>query len=105
MTESGSRSALVPSLCESLRSASAGRLIEAKAIFDDRVHEALHVLASDATGVDRSVSARLLEAKQVVEARFAQLDPSVSDALVPLVAATSVALTSVGVTARSRCEE
>ncbi len=101
----GTRSTLVPALCDSARLASSGRLAEAKAIFDDQVHDALHRLASDSGAVDRSASARLLEAKQVVESRFAQLDPVVAEALRVLVAATAVALASVDVTAVRECEE
>ena len=39
-----------------------------EAIFFDRAHDRLHDLARDAAELDRSVAARLLEAKQNVEA-------------------------------------
>jgi hypothetical protein len=39
-----------------------------EAIFFDGAHDGLHDLANDAAEMDRSVAARLLEAKQTVEA-------------------------------------
>lgn len=101
----GDRTSILTVLCASQRAAASGRLIEARTIFDDQVHESLHVLAADGAVVDRAVSARLLEAKQVVEARFAQLDPVVADALGALVAPVVDALGAIGATGPDGCEE
>jgi hypothetical protein len=58
--------------CAPLRGARAGgsRAAEAQAIFVDRAHDGLHELARDVAEVDRSAAARLLEAKQAVEAEI-----------------------------------
>jgi len=42
----------------------------ARATFFDRSHQGLHAIARELEGVDRAAAARLLEAKQAVEADF-----------------------------------
>lgn len=77
-------------LCDALRSANPAA---AAASFTRRIHTSLHELAANTETVDRAVTARLLEAKQRVEADLdagdqpgalrdlAVLEPLVRDAL------------------------
>jgi hypothetical protein len=58
---------VVAALCEA-RAEIARDLGAAEAIFFDRTHDRLHDLARDTAEMDRSAAARLLEAKQTVEA-------------------------------------
>ena len=73
----------------------------AEARFFDRSHEALHVVARALEGVDRPMAARLLEAKQKVEADFSGLASGdrVADDLGRLVDATRAALDRLAVPA------
>ena len=58
---------IVGALCEA-RDRAVRDAAEAEAIFLDRAHDGLHDLAREVAEVDRSAAARLLEAKQSVEA-------------------------------------
>lgn len=80
-------------VCAALTAAAKGDLDTARATFQDRVHGPLHDIAATAADTDRAASARLLEAKQRVEAALATngdslrtdlaaLAPTVRDALV-----------------------
>jgi hypothetical protein len=60
---------IVAPLCEA-RGQAVHDAAEAKAIFVDRAHDGLHELARDVAELDRSAAARLLEAKQAVEAEI-----------------------------------
>ena len=82
-------------------SAQAGSDVDAaRDLFYGRVHSPLHEIARVAGEVDRSVAARLLEAKNDVERAFADDAPApeVSAALGRLLPRTGQALRSVGVT-------
>lgn len=59
---------LVSDICAAADSALAGHANDAEERFVDRAHQRLHELAAEVTEVDRAVAARLLEAKQRVEA-------------------------------------
>lgn len=59
--------AAVDALCRATEQSSADRAAAASA-FTDRAHDRLHDLAAALEGVDRSAAARLLVAKQRVEA-------------------------------------
>ena len=81
-------------LCEALRYARRGDLPSARQIFHDQAHQPLHELAERATEQDRSVAARLLEAKQrvefIVDAPGADLEPSLAMLLEAIEAALEV---------------
>jgi hypothetical protein len=63
----GGDGGIVAALCEA-RNRAVHDAAEAEAIFLDRAHDGLHHLAREVAEVDRSAAARLLEAKQAVEA-------------------------------------
>ena len=65
---------------------------EAERIFLDEVHGPLHQLADEIATVDRSASARLLEAKQAVEAAEGTPQVELPTLWTELVDATAVAL-------------
>jgi hypothetical protein len=67
----------VEGLCRATDLARGGDVAGASGVFQDRSHEYLHVLADDLMDVDRAAAARLLEAKQRVEAAFG--DPGSAD--------------------------
>lgn len=83
-------------LCDAVAQVRAGAVREARATFDDRAHESLHNVAAVVQDSDRAAAARLLEAKQVVEAKFAQLDPSIGPDLVELAARAGDAVSAAG---------
>jgi non-homologous end joining protein Ku len=78
-------------------------------VFEDRSHEYLHVLADDLMDGDRAAAARLLEAKQRVEAAFADPDSAepeqTADLLRELQAALAEAATAAGLDPSSCGEE
>lgn len=84
------------SVCDAVAAAEGGDLDEAQRIFDD-THLALHDLAVAAGEADRSVEARLLQAKQRAEA-----DPSLAT-LAPLVEPVAEAVEATGGTAPDAC--
>ncbi len=77
----------------------------AEAIFFDRAHDALHELAAALAETDRASAARLLTAKEAVEADLeAAARPDIlRDHLLALVGATSDALDRLGIE-RRECE-
>ncbi len=83
-------------LCAARSAAAAGSVPAAREAFFDRAHQPLHELASDAAARDRSVAARLLEAKEAVEAGLNQPGPSFVADLDRLLAATAAAVEAVG---------
>lgn len=73
---------------------------EARDLFYGRVHSPLHDIARRAEDSDRSVAARMLEAKNDVEQSFNASAPAarITAALDQLLASTEEALISIGVT-------
>ena len=71
---------------------------EAEAIFFDRSHETLHVIAAATEVRDRDAAADLLEAKQRVEADLAGADlpPDFAADVETLIEATRAALDAIG---------
>ncbi len=63
------------SLCAARHAAAGGDVGEARRIFADRAHHALHELAATTSEHDRAGAARLLEAKEAVEGGLAQASP------------------------------
>lgn len=61
-------------LCDARTIAEAGDMWGASDIFNSRSHAYLHEVAAKIQAVDREVAARLLEAKQAVEAQLATPD-------------------------------
>lgn len=95
---------LIGDLCAVLNAAAGGELEVAKTTFD---HGPLHTLAEEVIAIDRSVAARLLEAKEAVEADLAVAAPDgsalVTDVEV-LVSATADALAATGTPAPPTCD-
>lgn len=58
---------VLPGLCRSSESAAGGDVTGAERVFADTVHGPLHDIAREAAASDRTLSARLLEAKEAVE--------------------------------------
>ena len=94
----------IPQLCAVLNAASAGEVDVARSTFD---HGPLHTLADTAIDIDRGVAARLLEAKEAVEADLAGPGPDgptlVTD-LEALIVATSDALVATGTPSPPTCD-
>ncbi|MDP8932071.1 MAG: hypothetical protein M3O70_26760 [Actinomycetota bacterium] len=91
-------------LCDATQAATAGNPEVAEAYFWS-VHEPLHALAADVADVDRPVAARILEAKQRVEAAFQAPPPPPADLpyrLRRLTSAVAAGLAAVG-TPPPRC--
>lgn len=95
-TATGRFGALHTEVCRAADQARRGATASARRTFDD-VHVGLHDLAAAAEQEDRAVAARLLEAKQRVEA---DLSPGTLGELVPTVAA---AVEVTGGTAPDNC--
>ena len=92
-------------LCGVLNAAQAGEIELVRSTFD---HGPLHTLADEVIDIDRSVAARLLVAKEAVEADLANptIDPSgLAVDLDTLVAATAEALTVTGTPMTTTCTE
>lgn len=83
-------------LCAVLRDAVRGDLQVARASFQDRVHGPLHDVAATAAKTDRAAAARLLEAKQRVEAALATNSDSLAASLGALAPTVRVALVAAG---------
>ena len=87
-------------LCDASGSAARRDFPRAKVVFTDRAHTPLHTVARALEDVDRRAAARLLEAKQRVEA---DLDgsgtntPGLADDMAALVAATRAGLDRLGI--------
>ena len=87
----------VTALCDATQRAKQGQFPAARVAFHDRVHAALHELAADVAERHRSVAARLLEAKEQVEAVIdAPQSPDLSGRLRRLTAQTRAAATILG---------
>lgn len=87
-------------LCSVTADVADGDLVTAEATFHDEVHEALHELTDELEGVDRELSAALLQAKSRVEADFAEDPQDATDLeadIVELIAATDAGLAALGV--------
>lgn len=61
-------------LCDAATLAQAGDVQSAADMYEDRSHAYVHELADRVSGSDRDAAARLLEAKQIVEAQLANPD-------------------------------
>ena len=90
-------SAAVLGLCE-VRTTLGSSVTEANAIFDDRVHEELHIIAAATQTQDVDAAATLLEAKERVEADFAHdaAAPAMRADVDALLGATRAALSAIG---------
>lgn len=62
-------------VCEASALSSQGQVQSAERVFRGRLHNDLHVLAARAAERDRGVAARLLETKQVIEAKGLESQP------------------------------
>lgn len=97
---------LVPDLC-ALRTtvAETGAIAgPARSMFFDRLHEPLHALARDLNTQDRAQAARLLEAKQVIEALLSQgTNPQAARDVDPLIAEAVRGLTVLDVAPAPSC--
>lgn len=83
-------------LCAALTAADGGDLATARATFQDRVHGPLHDIAAAAAETDRAAAARLLEAKQRVEASLATNADSLAGDLAGLAPTVRAALVATG---------
>ncbi len=92
-------------LCSARSAARSGDVAAARGAFFDRAHQPLHELAAGATARDRSAAARLLEAKEAVEAGLAQAAPNLASDLDRLLAATASAVDAVGDPRPQSCPE
>lgn len=90
-------------LCDALEAATGSDVVAAKRIFFDGAHTSLHDLARDVAEIDRSVSARLLEAKQRLEDDFASLDAAASTHLNQLIVTVDTVLATLGHTPPPPC--
>ena len=87
-------------LCSVAADVAAEDLVTAEATFHDEVHEALHELTDELEGVDRELSAGLLQAKATVEADFTEDPPNpvaLEADVAELIAATDAGLAALGV--------
>lgn len=82
-------------LCESLALVAAGDEQAGRGVFGARSHTALHSLAADVAETDRSVAARLLEAKAAVEASLPAGSSGAANDLRRLAAAAADAVETV----------
>lgn len=89
------RSAMA-ALCEALRAAQDGDGDLARQAFYDTAHRPLHDLAAETTDIDRTLAARLLEAKESVESALDTDGAVSSDPFATLIAAADAALTATG---------
>jgi hypothetical protein len=83
-------------LCEATAKAEMGDTAGGEEVFFDVVHQPLHDLADATAEVDRAAAARLLEAKQAVEAGLDAGQPDMGEAFQALVVATDAALATTG---------
>lgn len=91
-------------VCEAATMVGAGDAAGAHGVFLARSHTALHSLASAAAEVDRSVAARLLEAKAAVEASLPSAAPGAASDLRRLADATANAMRTVTGQRPAACE-
>lgn len=83
-------------LCRARAQAAAGDVDRARRSFFDDAHQPLHELASAVADTDRPVAARLLEAKEAVEADLRRSAPNLAADLDRLVAASREAMAKTG---------
>jgi len=101
---SGPYAGMYAALCEVASEVRSGDTERARARFFDDAHQDLHSLADEAAQSDRPAAARLLEAKERVEAGFAGVGPD-SDDVEELIAATRTAVGVVGDRVPEPCEQ
>lgn len=87
---------VVAAVCGARTAAARGESEGARRIFVNTAHDRLHELAAAAGQVDRSAEARLLEAKQRVEAVLEEPGPDFADRLERLAVAAADAAEIVG---------
>lgn len=87
---------VVAAVCDARAAAEKGEADGARRIFVNTAHDPLHELAAEAGQVDRSAEARLLEAKQRVEAVLGEPGPDFADRLERLAVAAADAAEIVG---------
>lgn len=92
-------------LCSARSAARSGDVAAARGAFFDRAHQPLHELAAEATARDRFAAARLLEAKEAVEAGLGQAAPSLASDLDRLLTATVSAVDAIGDPRPQSCPE
>lgn len=83
-------------LCEALAAARAGELDRAHGVFVERAHFPLHQLTAEITSRNRTVAARLLEAKATVEASLPSGSSTAADDLSRLASTTAAAISVTG---------
>lgn len=94
---------LLAALCDATAAARRGDAAKARMTFFDRAHQPIHELASATAAVDRAASARLLEAKQRVEADVGAAAPSLEVDLADTTLAAHAASVAVGDTTPLPC--
>ena len=83
-------------LCLTRSAARSGDVDAARDAFFDQVHQPLHELAAETGARDRAASARLLEAKEAVEAALNQASATLASELDRLLATAGAAMGAVG---------
>ena len=91
-------------LCAARRDVARGDVARARDRFHADAHQPLHDLAAETAQADRPVAARLLEAKEAVEAGLGRASPTLADDLSRLASATRDAVAATGATAPPPCE-
>lgn len=90
-------------VCRTTDRAGRGDYEYARRIFVDQAHDGLHRLAAALSGVDRSLEARLLEAKAGVEAFGNEFTAKTNDSLATLRDATANGVAALTQSAPPRC--
>lgn len=88
--------AVVAAVCDARNAAAEGEADGARRIFVNTAHDRLHELAAETGRSDRGAEARLLEAKQRVEAVLEEPGPDFADRLERLAVAAADAAEVVG---------
>ncbi len=83
-------------LCEATAETQAGNGDEARRLFYDIVHQPLHDLAAEIAQVDRTLAARLLEAKESVEFALDNDRAALAESFQVLVGAADAAMAATG---------
>ena len=100
----GAEASPLSGVCDALASARSGDVADARAVFIDDAHDALHDLASRTAEVDRAVTADLLRAKERIEALIASGSASdLQSALADLADATGAATRTLDREAATSC--
>ena len=86
-------------LCDARTAATAGDAVSASDFFQDRSHAYLHEFASGISVADREGTARLLEAKQMVETQLADPESADPQAVAGALATLETALADAAETA------